>query len=234
MRFEDPASLPHLVELSKHIDYLIDVRDSSRRRNPALRRTIIESLQCSFGTLGGPQVEPPQHWQRDRWFLPTIRSVGEHLQSLYGDGGRACEWFYHILANPGCEISTWVAGKVLTDPTTSWRKHLETSIEAIYRVTNHGLRDSLCEAFLTAEDTYLRHLPADYCGTISLEPLVSSEPGPPVYITKWLSAAQRSEYANRLKLARSQFEKLAPDIPEKRRMRLILHCIDNVQKDLAA
>ncbi|HET9318844.1 MAG TPA: hypothetical protein VFO27_03685, partial [Bryobacteraceae bacterium] len=34
MRFDDPASLPPLVEMSRHIDYLIDVRDSARQRDP--------------------------------------------------------------------------------------------------------------------------------------------------------------------------------------------------------
>jgi hypothetical protein len=195
MRFDDPGSLPHLVELSKHIDYLIDVRDSSRQRDPALRARLISSLQCAFGTIGGPQVEPPQHWPRDRWFLPTVRGAGDHLQSLYRDGGRACEWFYHVFANPGCEISTWVVGKTLADPSTPWRKHLDTSVEQIYGVTKPSLRDGLSEAFLAAEDAYLRYLPPTFCGTISMEPLVSSQPGPPVYLTKRLTNAQRAEYS---------------------------------------
>lgn len=233
MRFEDEASLPHLVELSKHIDYLIDVRDSSRRRDRGLRKKVIGNLQCAFGTLGGPQVEPPQHWARDRWFLPTIRRVGEHLEELHGEGGRACEWFYHILANPGCEISTWVAAKVLADPATPWRKHLETSIERIYRVRSGAVRDGLCEAFLAAEDAYLRHVP-DFCGTISMEPLLSSEPGPAIYLSKRLNAPQRALYASDLKPVRARFEKLLADVPEKQRLRFILRAIDNVQKDLSA
>ena len=222
MRFEDPESLPHLVELSKHIDYLIDVRDSSRQRDPALRAKLISSLQCAFGTIGGPQVEPPQHWPRDRWFLPTVRSAGDHLESLYKEGGRACEWFYHILANPGGEISTWVAGKTLTDPGTPWRKHLDTSVEQIYRVTKPSLRDALSEALLAAEDAYVRYLSPTFCGTISMEPLVSSQPGPPVYLTKRLTEAQRIEYSESLSAVRARFAKLEKEIPDKRRIRFIL------------
>ncbi|MBL8294428.1 MAG: hypothetical protein JNN08_21455 [Bryobacterales bacterium] len=232
MRFHDPSSLPHIVELSKHIDYLIDVRDSSRQNDAALRRRVIESLQCSFGTLGGPQVEPPQHWARDRWFLPTIRSVGDHLTELHAEGGRACEWFYHILANPGDEISTWVAAKVLADPGTPWRKHLQTSIERIYRVSKADHRDALAEAFLAAEDAYVRHIPK-FCGTISMEPLVSNKPGPAVYLTRRLNPEQRAQYGQDLEKARKQFEKILPDIPEKNRLRFILRAIDNVQKDIA-
>ena len=50
-----------LVELSRHIDYLIDVRDSARMLDSSWRQKLIRELACSFGTLGGPQVEPPQH-----------------------------------------------------------------------------------------------------------------------------------------------------------------------------
>ena len=230
MRFHEPASLPHLQALGKHVDYLIDVRDSAK----AMRRKVIESVPCAFGTLGGPQVEPPQHWARDRWFLPTIRSVGEHLEQLHSDGGRACEWFYHILANPGCEISTWVAAQVLANPARGWRHHLNEALERIYRVRRSSVRDGLAEAFLAAEHAYLRHIPSDFCGTISMEPLVSSAPGPPVYITKRLSAHARRAYAADLKIVRSQFAKLMPDIPEKQRMDLILRCIDNVGMDLTS
>src|SRR5207245_2101825 len=73
MRLDDPESLPALVDRSRSIDYLIDVRDSARQRDPSWRRKLIGELACSFGTLGGPQVEPPQHLARDRWFLPTVR-----------------------------------------------------------------------------------------------------------------------------------------------------------------
>jgi hypothetical protein len=231
MRFEDPASLPHLVELSRHIDYLIDVTDSSRRRDPALRQKLIAELHCAFGTLGGPQVEPPQHWARDRWFLPTVRRVGDHLTALYADGGRACEWFYHILANPGDEVSTWVAGKFLSNPSVTWQKHLDTTVERLYRVRQSEVRQALCEAFLAAEDAYFRYIPPTTCGTISMEPLVSSAPGPPVYLTKRLSAAERAQYSESLERTREQFEKLLPEIPEKKRMQRILSCIDNARKD---
>jgi len=234
MRFEDPASLPALVNLSGNIDYLIDVRDSSRRKVPAYRAKLIGSLKCAFGTLGGPQVEPPQHWPRDRWFLPTISGAGRHLQTLYSDGGRACEWFYHILANPGDEITTWVVGRTLADPQTSWRKHLEASVEQVYRIRNAAVRDGLSEAFLAAEEAYARYLPADYCGTVSLEPLVSSKPGPAVYLTKTLNATQRAEYAASLRKVRTEFATLGRELPKEKRIAFILRAIDNVTNDIAS
>lgn len=240
MRFEDAASLPHLIELGHHIDYLIDVPDSSRKRDPSLRKRLIREIPCAFGTLGGPQVEPPQHWARDRWFLPTVRSAATHLEELYGDGGRACEWFYHILANPGDELTTWVVARTLADPATPWRKHLADAIETIYQVSKPATRDGLAEAFLDAEDAYVRYLPSGFCGTISMEPLVSSEPGPPVYIARRLTPEQRRAYSIALGGLRARFEKLTSGVPEKgkgnsprERLRFIVRAIDHVQEDLA-
>lgn len=229
MRFADPASLPHLIELSRHIDYLIDVKDSSRQAGPALRAKLAASLQCAFGTLGGPQVEPPQHWPRDRWFLPTIAGAATHLQSLHADGGRACEWFYHILANPGCELTTWVVGKTLADPLTPWRQHLQRSVEQLYKTRNAAIRDGLCEAFLAAEAAYSRYLPKDFCGTISLEPLVSNKPGPPVYLNR----ANRAEFAAALVPVHAKFQTLARDLPASRRLPFILRAIENMRRDAA-
>jgi hypothetical protein len=233
MDLSDPASLPHLVNLSRHIAYLIDVPDSSRTRDPEYRQKLAKTLECSFGTLGGPQVEPPQHWDRERWFLPTPRHEGEHLAELSADGGRACEYFFHILANPGDEVSTWVAGKLLTDPGTGWRKHLETTLEELYGTSGARTGD-LMELFVRSEDAYLKHLPSMRSGTISMEPLVSGHPGPPVYLTRRLGPDQRKEYRREVERLAVDFQKLAPDVPEKTRIDKILRCLGNVRKDLDA
>ena len=233
MRFDDPAALPDLRELGRHIDYLIDVRDSAAARDPALRRRLTQELPCAFGTLGGPQVEPPQHWARDRWFLPTVRRQGEHLAQLAADGGRACEYFFHILTNPGDEVSVHVEGKTLADPATSWQRHLASTLEELYGVTKPATRDALAALFLDAEDAYLQYLPSLRSGTISLEPLIGDRPGPAVYIRR-LTAAQRAAYADRVDAVTAGFRKLAPDVPGRRRIGLILRCLANVQRDLAA
>ena len=127
-----------------------------------------------------------------------------------------------------------MVGKTLADPATPWRKHLDSSVEQIYRVSKPSLRDGLSEAFLAAEHAYARYLPPNFCGTISLEPLVSSKPGDPVYLTKRLTAAQRAEYSASLKAVREEVARLEQEVPEKRRLAFILRAIDNIQKDTLA
>ena len=236
MKFEEPETLPSLKKISEKVDYLIDVHDTSRKRDLGYRKNIIDSLSCDFGTLGGPQVEPPQHWERDRWFLPTLKNVAVHLQELFAEGGRACEYFFHIQVNPADEISFWLAGKVLSDPTRPWEKHLEDSIEELYRKTRKEIRDELAQIFLDAEQAYFRHLPARMSGTISMEPLVSDKPGPAIYLSKRLSREQRAAYVSDLRGIKSRAEKLLPEIPYSSRPRMdrmirVVRCINNVLKD---
>lgn len=234
MHFDDPDPLPALEKMSREIDYLIDVHDTSRRRDAAYRKKLIESLACDFGTIGGPQVEPPQHWSRDRWFLPTAKRVGLHLEELFADGGRACEFFFHILTNPSDEITMRLAGKVLSHPEAGWQRHLQECVEEVFETQRTNVRDELVSLLIASEDAYLKHLPALRSGTISLEPLVSSRPGPPVYLTKSLNEAQRKEYAGDLKAIQARFEKLLPAVPKQEKVQFILRCLANVQADLEA
>lgn len=239
MNFGDPAGLASLKQIGAAVDYLIDVHDTSRKGGAGYRKRLIGELgaRCAFGTLGGPQAEPPQHWERDRWFLPTPKRTGEQLRALSDDGGRACEYFFHIAANPGDELSLHVAGRALADPETPWRTHLQAAVEHLYGVKRTTIRDALCDLFMRAEDAYFRHLPPDQCGTVSLEPLVDAKsdgldhPGPPVYLQR-LSADQRAAYrADLLRLA-ADAATLRPDVPRPGKLDRVARCLKNALLDL--
>jgi len=234
MKFERPDSLPYMVQMSEHLDYLIDVTDSTRIPGNDYQRQVIRQLKCDFGTIGGPLVEPPQHWERDRWFLPTARTQGEHLKELADNGGRACEYFFHIRANPGDEVSFWVSGKLLSDIGTPWQKHLRATIEQLYGVSRPAIVDGLTSLFVEAEDAYMKRIEPFYGGDISMEPLVEDHAGPPVYLTERLTPQGRAQYQADLQTIAQGFRKIAPDVPEKTRLAKILRCIDNAQKDLSS
>lgn len=217
-----------LANLSRSLDYMIDHNDSARWGGPGYRKELITALHCAIGTTGGPVVEPPQHWSRDRWFLPTCQAVHRHLQALHADGGRACEFFYHILANPSSELTWHVAGRMLANPQAPLEKHLHEVLEELYQPRDIATRNALARFFLEAEDAYLRYLPKDECGTISLEPLVGSKPGPPVY----LRSEQRAAYAVDLERLSNEFARLQPSLRAKVRSGRVRDCLAAVRKDL--
>lgn len=230
----DPASFESLRKTSRMVDYIIDARGTSRWESKTSRQELIRTLACDFGTIGGPQVEPPQHWARDRWFMPTLRRTGEHLASLWADGGRACEYFFHILANPGDEISMRLAGRILKEPQVSWERHLHAAVKEMFEADRDDVCISLAQLLLRAEEAYFRHLPPDISGTISLEPLVSNRPGPPIYLKERLTAAQRQEYGKAIESLLPEFEKQASEVRQPGKVRKIQACLRNVLADLNA
>jgi hypothetical protein len=230
----DMAGFPSLRKTAEVADYIIDSRTSCHWENDDARRQLISSLKCDFGTLGGPQVEPPQHWARDRWFLPTLRRTGEHLTALRADGGRACEYYFHILANPGDEISMRLAGRILKMPEVPWDRHALSAVTEMFEVTRQGTADRLLQLLLRAEDAYFKHLPADICGTVSLEPLVGDRPGPPIYLTQRLTPAQRTAYAADLEALAPEFDQLVSEVRQPGKVRKIQACLRNVLADLRA
>jgi hypothetical protein len=233
MDFSDPGNLAALAGMSRGIDYLIDVHDTSRKRDPEYRRKLIASLACDCGTLGGPQVEPPQHWARDRWFLPTVKRQSAHLAALADEGGRACEYFFHILANPGDEISFSMAGRVLREPFTPWQTHLNATLADLFEVSRSSTAGALAELIIRSEDAYFNFRSPTLCGTVSLEPLEEDRSGPPIYVTRDLNAAQRRAYRDELQSIEADFRKLREDVPRRGRIDKILRCLQNAAHDLA-
>lgn len=232
MKFQDAATLHSLKQMSETVDYIIDVNDSSRKINNDHRRNVIQSIQCGFGTLGGPQVEPPQHWERNRWFLPTLRTEGEHIQELGNDGGRACEYFFHILANPGDELSFRLAGKCLSDTKTSWQDHLRVVVEEAFGIRNSAANKSIAELSLRAEDAYFKHLSPKLCGTISMEPLVSNQGGKPIYLSERLSKDQMAQYRTALSDIKKGFKRLSNEYADNAKLKKVIECIDNTIHDI--
>lgn len=232
--FSNPRDRETFARMSHGLDYIIDQNNSVHAGGEEYQQEFIRALACPFGTTGGLVVEPPQHWARDRWFLPTCRHVHEHLLELSAQGGRAVEFFYHILANPSSELTFQVAGKTLADPQEPLEKQLAVALEELYQPGTTGVRDGLVKFFLAAEDAYFQSPGKGDCGTISLEPLVSSEGGPPIYLRDRLSREHQIAYARNLGKLTAEFKKLQPDLRSVRRANRVMACLKNVQADLAA
>ncbi|HJN16182.1 MAG TPA: hypothetical protein QGH10_11845, partial [Armatimonadota bacterium] len=68
LRVDEESELEHLQRISGSVDYMVEVQERSAR--VGRRPEISQALDCAFGSVGGVFVEPPQHWDRLRWFVP--------------------------------------------------------------------------------------------------------------------------------------------------------------------
>lgn len=234
LRVDEPSEMAHLRAISEAVDYMVEVRERSAEV-PGRRREIIGQLACAFGSVGGVFVEPPQHWDRLRWFLPCGLLSAWSLKRLHTDGGRACEFFYRPFANPVEEVSWRTGARIMSSPRTRPELAHRDALTAVYGVTGADC-DALSHWFWRSERAYFNrsNFIEDH-GPISLEPLIWSEdptaPGPPVYLLDRMDTAAREAYARQLEVLRQQFAAMA--IPNDVAKQKTLTCIDGTLADLA-
>jgi len=234
LEVDDPGQWDDLVEISRHVDYMVEVAENTMRKG--LRRELVARLKCAFGSVGGPFVEPPQHWSRARWFLPTGLSSARALKKLWDDGGRACEYFFRIFANPSDEVSWRSGARILSSPETSPAESLKEAVAAVYGVTGSPA-DDLAAWYERAEEAYFSR--ADFAqgdADLSLEPLIwhekPAEAGPAVYLSTRMTSAARSDYAADLRRLKVEIAAMKP-MRENVKRRTIT-CIDGALADIAA
>jgi hypothetical protein len=234
LRVDEPSELQHLQRISKVVDYMVEVRE--RSAEIGRRSEIVKGLACAFGSVGGVFVEPPQHWDRLRWFVPCGLGSARALARLWADGGRACEYFYRPFANPGEEVSWRMGARILSAPKTKPEAALREALEAVYGVSGAAC-ETLADWFARAEAAYFsRSNFAVGHGSLSLEPLIWKEnpavPGPPVYLRDRMSPEGRAEYARELEALRAEFEKMP--IPNAEARRRTLAAIGGTLQEIAS
>jgi hypothetical protein len=234
MIFADPAALPHLVELGRHVDYIVDAHDTARLAGEEYRRRLIAAVPCAWGTIGGWAIEPPQHWARERWFLPCLASVVPHVDRLRADGGRACELFFRITANPGDELSLLVCGRLLDADPGDWRRVLAEEVRAVYRPATERTATALEDVFLRAEAAFFDNATGlNRIGTISLEPLVSDHAGEPVYLLNHMAPTALERYVGEMRRVQDAARELVGFVGDRDRVEAIIRCIDGALHDAA-
>jgi hypothetical protein len=234
LRVDEPEELAHLRRISEAVDYMVEVRE--RSAEIGRRAEIARSLGCAFGSLGGVFVEPPQHWERQRWFVPCGLGSARALARLYADGGRACEYFYRPFANPVEEVSWRTGARILSAPQTPPETALGEALTSVYGVKG-AARDALADWFARAEAAYFSRTSFVVGhGSLSLEPLIWSEnpaaPGPPVYLRDRMSPDTRVGYARELE--RLKVELTAMPLPDIEARNRTAASIDGTLRDIAA
>jgi hypothetical protein len=232
MRIDRAEDFPYLRKASESLDYIIEVQEISARTGR--RAQIAAGLACALGSVGGVFVEPPQHWDRSRWFVPCGIASARSLIQLFEDGGRACEYFYRPFANPSEEVSWRTGALVLSGKQSSSEEALREAVSAVYGVSGK-LAEQLSEWYGRGEHAYFSRsnfVVGD--GPLSLEPLVwpndtFTEPCP-IYLSDRMSPAARNDYAAELKLLLHDLQ--AMDIPNITAVSATINCIQGALDDL--
>ncbi|MFH1069723.1 MAG: hypothetical protein V1794_08920 [Candidatus Glassbacteria bacterium] len=232
LRVDQESEFPYVKKISGAVDYMVEVDELSAKSGR--RAAIIAGLGCAFGSLGGVFLEPPQHWDRLRWFVPCGLGSAGTLARLRQDGGLACEYFYRPFANPVEEVSWRTGAKILSAPSTPVETALADAINAVYGATGQEL-STLAEWFSRGELAYFSRVkfkPGD--GSISLEPLIWKEDpaaaGPPVYLQR-ITPENRPGYAMELRELKNELTAMA--VPNREAVDKTLECIDGTLNDLA-
>jgi hypothetical protein len=234
LRVDQPEEFKFLQAISQAVDYMIEVRELSAQAGR--RPEICRMLQCAFGSVGGVFVEPPQHWERLRWFAPCGLGSARALVNLWQDGGRAVEYFYRPFANPVEELSWRTGAKILIAPNTTPEAALREALTAVYEVSGSQL-DALTDWFTRGEDAYFSRSNFSVGrGPLSLEPLIWKEnplvSGPPIYLTERMTPAARAKYAQELTQLKGELRQLKlarHDLVDK-----TLQAMDGTLQDIAS
>lgn len=234
LALDDPADVEHVRRISRVVDYMVEVRERSAATGR--RAGMVRELACAYGSVGGVFVEPPQHYERLRWFVPCGLASARALRRLWEDGGRAAEYFYRPFANPVEEVSWRTGAAVLSAPDMSPEDALRGAVAAVYGVAG-AAQEQLAAWFARGEDAYFAR--SDFVlgnGPLSLEPLIWAEDpaaaGPPIYLHDRMTAEQRADYAADLRQLRADLATIA--IPRRDQVDRTITAINGTLRDIAA
>ena len=230
----DPTSLPTLAEASQELDAIIDTDNSAEKAGRAYRKTVIESLDCPFGTLAGCSIWPPQNWARDKWFIPTTLVNADYLRDLRDDGGRAAETFVTTLANPSGEISLRFMGRLLDNPDANPDALLRSVVERMYAPRNLATLDSLAEIVLEAERAYFTLVNPEgarqaYLLMINAGLSHEETPQAETYLYN-LSPENRAAYGEKMAGLAVRLERIRPFVGATKKAELSIRCLQTVAK----
>ena len=229
---------PHLQELGRHLDFLIDAGHAGFHIRPSQRRQFIRQLPCAYGTSGGVWVYPPQRWNRRRWFLPYTRRTGDHLAQLHAEGGRAVEYYMGPAHNPGVEVNIAFGGRKLCDVSRDNGDILREVVESLYAPVDAKARQGVARLFEEAEEAFFASFDPNRLpdgrprGELHLTSLKGIHPGSAHYL-QVMAPKDRAAYGRRLQKLLPALDRLEPRVGAKTRIRRIGACIRTVLDDIA-
>ncbi|MEP7111226.1 MAG: hypothetical protein ABI760_24735 [Ferruginibacter sp.] len=235
MNIKNKEDLLSLHSMTNNADYFTDVRDNNLSPySDSFRVNMINKIKpCLYGTTGTPNVEPPQHWVRDRWFLPTAKRAAKELQRLYRQGGRSVENYMHVIANPGDEATIRLMAAIEQNPGDNWAPAYKLILSKMFSPVDKEAMNELFELFINAEDNYFNNI-ENYKATdiVRLEPLVSDKAGKPVYILEKMKKENRRKYLAGTERLLQKAESLKTKVGNKPLMEKVITCLNNTRQEI--
>ncbi len=228
----------HVVELSKHIDCLMDQGWRGTFVAPDERKAFVGSLHCDYGTSGGIWLYHCVRRNRLSYFMPYPKGTASAIKEHYADGARGCMLYQGPMINPAVEVNTAVAGRLLCDTTRSAEDALAEVIELYYRPKTASAHKKLVDVYNRAEDAFFGSWPEaakknpHRPGEFHLEPLFGTAPQKSIYLEQCLTAKGRAQYRKGLISVLEALAKLEDQCDDDGRIQRIRTCVISVLIDI--
>jgi hypothetical protein len=158
MDFGNPRNLKSIQEMTKDVDYLIDVEETSLEGGRQYRQKLIKAIApCRFGNTAVPNIEPIQRLPRNAYFVPTLFHACQNLKDLYHDGGLACETYARTRGNPGDKVTVEVIARILSNPEMETNDALAEVIKNIFQPKDQASLNELTVIYKEAEQAFFRY-----------------------------------------------------------------------------
>jgi hypothetical protein len=202
-----PADQADWVRMTRHVDYLAEaggrlagVRDYRKQLAAAI-------APCALGGLGSPFVEPIEHLETSRYFVPTFAHAAAELKALYEDGGRAVETYTRRRGNAADLISLEATARLERDVNANADQVLADTVGELYGAADAGTVASLVGAYGAAESAFFTIAKGDF--DIVLSPRERTSTAVSDLLWARLSQDSRTALASALDAPLAQLQGLA-------------------------
>ncbi len=226
-----PEDLPHVLELSRHIDIFMDQGHHGR----SLKWDDVPRLECAYGTSGGLWAYHGSRQDRLSYFLPYPLRGGKHIQDHYAHGTRACLYYQGPMLNPAVEINSACVGRMMCDVSRDPRAVLAEVIETYYRPRATGAAERLAEVYESLEEAYFGQWVAERFrdahgyempGQFIVGTLVNTSPDAALHLAEpYLDAAGRASYRQALRTALADLAALEGEFDDDGRLARMARCL---------
>jgi hypothetical protein len=234
MNFGNPEDLQSIQEMTKGVDYLIDVEETSLNSGREYRQKLIKAIApCRFGNTAVPNVEPIQRMPRNAYFVPTLLHACQNLKNLFADGGLACETYARTRGNPGDKVTIEVIAKILSNPEMDVNKALAEVIQNIYQPVDKASLAELVTVFKEAENAFFLNSRKLGMNDFSKEILLlipRDGKGIGDSYLKNMDEPSKTAYMETIKKLSERVNRLKSKVVNQKELSLIADCLNNVMQ----